>query len=1091
MNIGIVARLLAGFSLFFTLSLVVPLVVSLFERATISSTVPFVGAIGAGLLVSGGLWLAGRNSGPDLFRKEGLAVVGLAWFLAGGLASIPFLWSGAIPGFADAYFESISGLTTTGATVLGTNNVDIESLPRSLLLWRAMLQWMGGIGIVLVFIVLLPGSVGMTGSRLLSSEQVGMSDEAARPRLADQARRLFQLYVLLTLVAALAYWSVGLPLFDATCHAMTTLATGGFSNHNVSVGGYRNLGVELVAVTFMFIAGCNFLLVLRVLTRDPRPRPTLHVTEFKTYIGLVLAVALGITLSLWVWGEPLRDDSLGITHDYSSLARCLRDGVFQTVSILTSTGYANADFESLAQAGPLPGVRLHVRRRLHRIDRRRLQGAPLRHLREVGELRSPSLRPASRRAEAQGQRRGDPGTGGLAGGRPARAVACVGRGRDLRPGPRPAPRHAVGVHRQRQHDGLHRPRVRRGRAGRSRHLRGRWQHRSRSVLRLRGAPPRGEAVHGRADGPRSARGPGAVGAPDAAILETLSAPRRRLAGAARSAHDSGVSTRYARGSVRAAASMVALPTAAVLAAARSAALRTAALLSLSVPSVAQVLGSESAEPRWWPDAVESQVLRAGENLDQIRAALTSVTVEQRPGMAFLVRHMPERDLVSLEASFLLDEVATAYAARAAAKWSVPDAVFFEAVLPYAHTTEKRESWRPWMRERFAPLVADAPTPGEAAQILNREIFGELGVKYSTRRRRADQSPSESIEQGLASCTGLSILLADACRSVGVPARLAGIARWANKRGNHTWVEVWDGEWKFTGAAEYDARGLDRAWFVNDAALAISGSRSSGIYAFTWSDTGATFPLVWSRGEPQNAVEVTARYTRGRHAGPRDGYLWLMLDVVQGDRRVAAVIKARQDGAVAWQGLAKDEGADTNDHLTFEVPHGAAVRLEVAFDGHERIVEHVCRDRRQEIVVVPIETGRAVRVSRSAPEAGADSRDPEAALRDAATAYFAASPTARDRFEFPAGRGRSRRRAARSRSPHRVGGVPRGRDARGGAGAVRAPRRRHRRSRKPIHGQGRRRAAGGRLAARDRDARWRRRAEASQRLAVASHADLLS
>ncbi|MFT4513918.1 MAG: trk system potassium uptake protein TrkH [Planctomycetota bacterium] len=347
MSFAVIARLLAGFTLFFTLAMLVPLAVSLGEETTESTTLPFVGSLSIGLLTAAALWFIGRKSRRDVYRKEGLAMVGLAWFLAGGLAAIPFVWSQSIPSFVDAYFESISGLTTTGATVLGTMNRDIESLAPSVLLWRSMLQWMGGIGIVLVFVVLLP-SIGVTGSRLLSSEQVGISNESLRPRLSDQARSLFRLYAVLTAAAAIAYWATGLSVFDAVCHSMTTLATGGFSNNNVSIGGYQNFGVECVAVVFMFLAGCNFLFILKSMMRRGRSQydSTPHRSEFRVYLSITLLVSLGITLSLWVWGQPVRDESVNTTHLYSDFGQCLRDGVFQTVSILTSTGYANADFEN-------------------------------------------------------------------------------------------------------------------------------------------------------------------------------------------------------------------------------------------------------------------------------------------------------------------------------------------------------------------------------------------------------------------------------------------------------------------------------------------------------------------------------------------------------------------------------------------------------------------------------------------------------------------------------------------------------------------------------------------------------------------------
>jgi trk system potassium uptake protein TrkH len=341
-NLRLVARLLAAFTLFFTLTLLVPCGVSLGETTDRPTTAAFVAAMVIGLAVALLLRLFGSRRG-SFFRKEGLAVVGIAWFLAGALAATPFVWSGAIPSFVDAFFECISGLTTTGATVLGTGNPTIESLPPSILLWRSLLQWMGGVGIVLVFIALLP-SMGITGSRLLSSEQIGVSDESARPRMADQARKLFRLYIGLTIAAILAFGLAGMPWFDAICHSFTTLATGGFSTDDHSIGGYHSLAVELVAIVFMFLAGCNFLFLLRVMTRR-QGGGGLFRSEFRSYLGITVVLALGATLSLWWHGAPLADEALGITHDYRDFGRCLRDGTFQVVSILTSTGFANADFE--------------------------------------------------------------------------------------------------------------------------------------------------------------------------------------------------------------------------------------------------------------------------------------------------------------------------------------------------------------------------------------------------------------------------------------------------------------------------------------------------------------------------------------------------------------------------------------------------------------------------------------------------------------------------------------------------------------------------------------------------------------------------
>lgn len=282
-----------------------------------------------------------------------------------------------------------------------------------------------------------------------------------------------------------------------------------------------------------------------------------------------------------------------------------------------------------------------------------------------------------------------------------------------------------------------------------------------------------------------------------------------------------------------------------------------------VAAVPFLLSLAATLPQDAPDPLAAALARAGDNRPQLERALAEVPVQHRRSMAFLIEHMPEPDLRTLQADFLLGEVELAHAAVVAAPWGWlirPD-WFEDYVLPYAHLDETREAWRKDLRARCLPLIEGCRTPGEAALRLNERLFPLLGVRYSTERKKANQSPSESIAQGKASCTGLSILLADACRSVGVPARLVGIGSWPDSGGNHTWVEVWDGEgWRFLGAAEPDPQGLDRAWFVDRAATAVAGDPRQGIFAACWRRTGAHFPLSWARGgERVPAVEVTARY----------------------------------------------------------------------------------------------------------------------------------------------------------------------------------------------------------------------------------------
>lgn len=261
---------------------------------------------------------------------------------------------------------------------------------------------------------------------------------------------------------------------------------------------------------------------------------------------------------------------------------------------------------------------------------------------------------------------------------------------------------------------------------------------------------------------------------------------------------------------------------------------------------------------------------AGDNRAEIERALATVPEDMRGGMEFLVENMPEQDLRSLDAAFLLHHCRAAYRAWRQAPWhdQVPEDVFLEAILPYASVTERRDAWREELRRIAAPMVEGVDSPGLAAARINQKLFHEVGVKYSTERPKADQSPAESIAAGTASCTGLSILLIDACRAVGVPARFAGTPSWIDDSGNHSWVEVWsDGGWHYTGAAEAAGDRLDEAWFTERAQTARRDDPQYAIYAACWRRTPVTFPPAWRDGDadgpsvdaPVHAVNVTDRY----------------------------------------------------------------------------------------------------------------------------------------------------------------------------------------------------------------------------------------
>ncbi len=232
---------------------------------------------------------------------------------------------------------------------------------------------------------------------------------------------------------------------------------------------------------------------------------------------------------------------------------------------------------------------------------------------------------------------------------------------------------------------------------------------------------------------------------------------------------------------------------------------------------------------------------------------------------FLWENMPERDRGEISQSLLIENVNYALIARKELPWGseIPEEVFLNDVLPYAVLDENREAWRGEFYYKCRKLVEDCETSGEAAQVLNRDFFDIIDVHYNRGRKKPNQSPSESIEQGKATCTGLSILLTYACRSVGVPARIAGTALWTDRSGNHTWVEVWhDGRWNYLGADEYDKKGLNHGWFGGRASKADPKVHHHAIWATSWKKSEGWFPMVWNlqaRWVP--AVNVTERYLK--------------------------------------------------------------------------------------------------------------------------------------------------------------------------------------------------------------------------------------
>jgi len=317
--------------MFSAITLAVPLLLAAIERESrwYAWLIP--------LLVAGGSsWLAWNKSKPDkkrnsgLRRREGLLSVSLGWLVLVSFTAAAYYLSGHFDGLAACFFESMSGYTTTGATVVK----DIEALPASILLMRSLSHWIGGMGIIVLSVAVLP-ELSVAGMQLVEAETSGLESEKLAPRIADTARRLWGFYVGITIAQTIFLLFGGLTAFDAINHAMATIATGGFSTKNASIAGFGSLYVEMVIFVFMFLSGINFVILYRgLLGRDPKR--LWSSPELRLYVGLTLSACLLVSLVLWFSGQY-------------GLGNAFRYGSFQVVSVLTTTGFGTADFDSWPQ----------------------------------------------------------------------------------------------------------------------------------------------------------------------------------------------------------------------------------------------------------------------------------------------------------------------------------------------------------------------------------------------------------------------------------------------------------------------------------------------------------------------------------------------------------------------------------------------------------------------------------------------------------------------------------------------------------------------------------------------------------------------
>ena len=328
----------------------------------------------------------------------------------------------------------------------------------------------------------------------------------------------------------------------------------------------------------------------------------------------------------------------------------------------------------------------------------------------------------------------------------------------------------------------------------------------------------------------------------------------------------------------------------------------------------------------------SALKKSGDNSKELVKFLKEVDGRLFDQALFLIDNMPDRDLKSISAKLLLATVKWADLARQTLPWDkVPDSIFLNDVLPYAVVNERRDLWREDFYHRFFKLVKGCSSASEAAVLLNKKVWKLVGVKYSTKRPKLDQSAYESIDAKMASCTGLSILLIDACRAVGIPARLIGVPSWVDKSGNHSWVEIWDNGWHFLGA--YDGQELDKGWFTSKASKANDSSWMYKVYATSFKKETMYFPCVWDYRVKYIPTVLRTKFYNGfaKKELPLTRLLVKVYDRKTGDRLVAEV-KVMLANELVGSGQTSSEVRDNNDILEFNLTPQKKYQLIVNYHG---------------------------------------------------------------------------------------------------------------------------------------------------------------
>jgi len=284
----------------------------------------FLISSGINLSIGSGIVLATSKASKDIGKREGFIIVSMVWIVFSFFGSLPYLISSSIPNFTDAFFETMSGFSTTGSSVLN----DIEALPHGILFWRSITQWLGGMGIIVLSLAILP-VFGIGGMQLFMAEVPGPTPDKISPRIKQTAKTLWKIYMAFTLVETILLWIGGMTLFDAVCHSFTTMATGGFSTKQASIAYWSSPFIQYVIIVFMFLAGTNF--TLSYFAIKGKFTTVFRDEEFKYYgffiIGFTILIFLGLLITT----------QLGIEHAF-------RDSLFQVLTIITTTGYATANY---------------------------------------------------------------------------------------------------------------------------------------------------------------------------------------------------------------------------------------------------------------------------------------------------------------------------------------------------------------------------------------------------------------------------------------------------------------------------------------------------------------------------------------------------------------------------------------------------------------------------------------------------------------------------------------------------------------------------------------------------------------------------